>query len=340
MKVKDLDYELPSELFAREPREVSGQKRSDSNLLVMNRKTKAVETKKFQDIIGYFKKGDILVLNNSKTINACLIGKFEGNKRIEIQLCGRNEANQWQCYIPLDSTLNEGGVINFKGMLTGKLVKKRTERLWLAEFDQENVIELANKVGKPINSHYMSKQWSLEYYQNIYSSVDGSSELPAAGRHFSEEILEELKTKGVIIEYITLHTGLSSIVVQEEEFEQHVMHSEEIEISQKTADIINTKRKEGGRLFGIGTTVVRTLESVAKEDGTLSAFSGFTSLYIYPGYKFKIIDAFVTNFHGPRSTRIALAAAFTGEELLKKGYEQAICNKFKFFEFGDATLTI
>jgi S-adenosylmethionine:tRNA ribosyltransferase-isomerase len=186
----------------------------------------------------------------------------------------------------------------------------------------------------------MSKQWSLEYYQNVYSSVDGSSELPASGRHFSKYILEKLKAKGVIIEYITLHTGLSSIVVQEEEFEQHAMHSEEIEISQKASDIINSKRKSGGRLFGIGTTVVRTLETVATEDGILSAFAGFTNLYIYPGYKFKTIDAFVTNFHGPRSTRIALAAAFTGEELLKKGYDQAINSKFRFFEFGDATLTI
>lgn len=280
MKVKELDYELPAELLAREPREINGQKRSDSNLLVMNRKTQGVETKKFEEVIEYFKQGDILVLNNSKTINAFLIGKYEGKKLIEIQLCGRTDQNQWQCYIPLDNTLFEGGIINFKDKLTGKLVKKCTERLWLAEFDQENVIELANQVGKPINSHYMSKQWELQYYQNIYSTVDGSSELPAAGRHFSEDILDKLKEKGVTISYITLHTGLSSIVVQEEDFEQHAMHSEEIEISQETADIINSKRIAGGRLFGVGTTVVRTLESVATEDGRLKAFSGFTNLYI------------------------------------------------------------
>ena len=171
MKVKDLDYNLPSELLAREPREVGGQKRSDSNLLVMNRETQEIETKKFEDIIGYFKKGDILVLNNSRTINAFLIGKYEGKKRIEIQLCGRNEANQWQCYIPLDNTFSENGILNFKDKLTGKLVKKCTERLWLAEFYQENVIELANQIGKPVNSHYMSKQWGLEYYQNVFIAV-------------------------------------------------------------------------------------------------------------------------------------------------------------------------
>lgn len=340
MKVKDLDYNLPTELLAREPRETKGQKRSDSNLLVMNRKSKEIETKKFVDIIKYFRSGDILVLNNSKTINSYLVGKYEGKCRIELQLCGRNRLNQWHCYIPLDNTVRENGIINFKDKLTGRLVKKCTERLWLAEFEQKNVIELANQIGKPINSHYMAKQWGLEYYQNVYGCVEGSSELPAAGRHFTEDILEKLKMNGVIIEYITLHTGLSSIIVQEEKFEQHTMHSEEIEISQNTAEIINTKRKEGGRVFGVGTTVVRTLETVADENGILRAFEGFTNLYIYPGYKFKIIDAFITNFHGPRSTRIALAAAFTGEELLKKGYKLAINNKFKFYEFGDATLTI
>lgn len=340
MRVEDLDYELPVELIAREPREIRGQKRNESNLLIMNKNTNEICIKKFDDIIEYFCTGDILVLNNSKTFNAFLTGRYAGNKRISIQLCGRNKENQWQCYIPLDNFLCEGESISFEDKLTGKLVKRCTERLWLAEFDQQNVIDISNQIGRPVNSHYMSKQWGLEYYQNVFGTVSGSSELPAAGRHFSKEILEKLKRKGVTIEYITLHTGLSSIIIQEEEFEQHVMHNEEIEISQDTADIINLKRRAGGRLFGVGTTVVRTLESVADEMGQLKAFSGFTDLYIYEGYKFRIVDAFITNFHGPRSTRIALAAAFTGRDLLKSGYRAAIENKFKFFEFGDATLTI
>lgn len=340
MKVSDLDYGLPKELLAREPREIRGESRSDSKLLVMNRKKQSVENKKFCEINSYFKSGDILVLNNSKTINAIIIGTFDNKSKIEVQLCGRTPNNEWQCYIPIDRNVFEGGYLNFKDRLTGKLTKKIQEHLWLVEFNQVNVIEIVNEIGKAINSHYMSQQWNLQYYQNVYASVDGSSELPAAGRHFTDEILEQLRICGVEIVYVTLHTGLSSVTVEEENFESHTMHFEEIEVSKESANVINQRRKAGGRLFAVGTTVVRTLETVSDNFGVISPYRGFTNLYIYPGYKFKVVDAFITNFHGPRSTRIAMAAAFSGEELLKKAYDQAIKDKFLFYEFGDATLTI
>lgn len=340
MKVRDLDYNLPVNLLAREPREIRGENRSDSKLLVMDRESQKVEIKKFIEIIDYFNSGDILVLNDSRTINAYLVGKYNEKQKLEVQLCGKTINNQWHLYIPLDKYLSEDNIISFENILHGKLVKKCADHLWYAEFEEDNVIELANKIGKPINSHYMSKQWDLKYYQNVYANKDGSSELPAAGRHFSEDIITALEKKGVIVVYVTLHTGLSSIVVEEELFEQHKMHYEEIEISQEVADIINEAKKHGGKLFAVGTTVVRTLETVADSKGLLKGYKGFTNLYIYPGFKFKSINSFITNFHGPRSTRIAMASAFTGDKLLKDGYSLAIQNEMKFYEFGDTTLTI
>lgn len=342
MKVSDLHYELPNELLAREPREVRGEKRSDSRLLVMDRKTNTITHTRFYNILDYMSSGDVIVLNNSKTINAHLIGWFEEKKKVDVHLCGRTDSGHWQFYIYPDKGLFEGGKVNFNDKLTATLVKKHNELkyFWLAEFDQSNVIEIANEIGRPIVSPYIKKFWKLDYYQNEYASISGSAELPAAGRHFTEELLDQAERKGITITYITLHTGLSSVGVSTEEFENHKMHHEEIEISEETSRIINKARSEGKRVFGIGTTVVRTLESVADENGIVKPFKGGTDLYIFPGYKFKVIDAFVTNFHGAKSTRIAMAAAFTGSDLLMKGYSGAIEKGYLFYEFGDTTLTI
>lgn len=340
MNVKNLDYELPKELLAREPRELLGEKRSDSKLLVMNRKDNSIICDSFNNIIHYFNSGDTVVLNNSQTFNSYLKGVVNDNKKIEFQLCGRNKNNQWQAYIPLDFSLKKEDKISVQNKLTGLLIDKIAPHIWIINFDQKQVVQLANELGQAVNSHYMKQQWNIDYYKNEFASINGSSEMPAAGRHFTNDIINQLKANGINIAFITLHTGLSSIIVEEKCFEDHKMHSEEISLSKENASIINNTKESGHRVIAVGTTVVRTLESIATENGQVREYSGFTDLYIYPGYKFKVVDAFLTNFHGPRSTRIAMAAAFTGETLLKRGYNKAIDDNFKFYEFGDATLTI
>lgn len=342
MKVSVFNYDLPNDLLAREPREAKGEKRSDSRLLVMDRKNNEVYHKKFPEIIEYLNAGDVVVLNNSETIKAHLIGWFENMHKIDVHLCGRLKNGNWQGYIYSDH-LHEDGKISFgDGELTGQLKRRygSSKRIWEIEFFQDNVISLLDRIGRPIISPYVNKLWDIDYYKNEYAFKPGSAELPAAGRHFTKEILEKLRKKGVFVTYITLHTGLSSIEISSEHFEDHKMHEEEIEISRETADVINEVRSNGKKVIGVGTTVVRTLESVADHQGQLKEFTGYTDLYIYPGYKFKVIDAFITNFHGAKSSRIAMAAAFTGSELLLRGYREAIDNKYLFYEFGDATLTI
>lgn len=341
MKVSELDFFLPSELLAREPRETRGESRSDSKLMVMNRKTQTIEHKKFNDVIDYLEKGDVLVLNNSKVINANLIGWLGYKERkIKIDLAGILDNGNWQIYID-DNEINPGDTCEFgDGMLTGTFEKMEENHVWQIKFNQDNVIELANKIGRPIMSPDVKKQYDLSYYQNVYASKEGSAELPSAGRHFTKELLEKIKKKGVRVVYVTLHTGLSSMMVTEDTFEEHHMHKEYIEITSAVANTINEARKNGHSIVCVGTTVVRTLETVADEQGNLKPFTGYSTLYIYPGYHFKIVDKFITNFHGPNTSRIAMAAAFTGKDLLLKGYAEAIQRKYLFYEFGDTTLTI
>ena len=227
MKVSELDFFLPSELLAREPRETRGESRSDSKLMVMNRKTQTIEHKKFNDVIDYLEKGDVLVLNNSKVINANLIGWLGYKERkIKIDLAGILDNGNWQIYID-DNEINPGDTCEFgDGMLTGTFEKMEENHVWQIKFNQDNVIELANKIGRPIMSPYVKKQYDLSYYQNVYASKEGSAELPSAGRHFTKELLEKIKKKGVRVVYVTLHTGLSSMMVTEDTFEEHHMHKE------------------------------------------------------------------------------------------------------------------
>ena len=341
MKVEELNFFLPSELLAREPREMKGENRSDSRLMVMNRKENIIEHKKFDDIIDYLSPGDVLVLNNSKVIKADLLGWYDnGKRRIEMELAGVLQNGNWQVYFGV-TDLEKGKKIDFgNGVLTATLVNCIQKHIWEVKFDQPNVIELVDIVGRPIMSPYVNKKYDISYYQNVYAEKPGSAELPSAGRHFSKELLDKIKKKGVEITYVTLHTGLSSVAVEEENFEDHEMYEEQIEVSEETAKIINTARSKGHKIICVGTTVVRTLETVADNDGYLKAFTGYSKLYIYPGYKFKITDKFITNFHGANTSRIAMAAAFTGKELLMRGYNEAIERKYLFYEFGDTTFTI
>lgn len=346
MKVTDFNYELPRNLIAREPREYEGKKRSDSRMIVMDRQNGMIYHKSFNDIINYMHSGDILVLNNSKTIKANLVGSYNGRKKIEIDLCCKRDRFDWLCYIQFDTFVRVGGKVSFSSpsddtcFLTGKIIGQHDNQIWLIRFEQEDVIDIANQIGRPIISYYFKERCDIKYLQNTYSTVDGSSELPAAGRHFDDELLQKIQDKGISVVYITLHTGLSSINVETENFEDFKMHEEFIEITPEVADIINQAKRNGHKIIGTGTTVMRTLESCSDKDGALYAYRGFTDLYIYEGFQFKIVDKFITNFHAPKSTRIALAATFSGKELLLKCYNEAIKNEYLFYEFGDATFTI
>lgn len=343
MRVKDYDYELPLDLIAREPREHNGERRSDSRLIVMDRQKNTVSHKKFKDIEFYMDAGDVLVLNNSKTIKANLVGTYNTQRKIEIDLCGMCDNGVWLCFVQFDNNINVGGRVAFSKnemKLTGVVVEKIANNVWAIKFDQSNVIDIANEIGRPIISHYFKERFDIELLQNTYSTVYGSSELPAAGRHFDKELLEKISNKGVSIVFVTLHTGLSSINVNTENFEDFQMHNENIEITEDVADTINKAKKNHKKIIATGTTVVRTLESCVDDNGFVKPYKGPTNLYIYEGFKFKVVDKFITNFHAPRSTRIAMAAAFSGKELLSRCYREAIDKKYLFYEFGDATLTI
>ncbi len=338
MKVAELNYELPNELLAREPKELSDDPRV--RLLVMDRKENKVEHRFFEDCIDYFQKGDVLVLNNSKTIKADLIGWYEGSKRVNIQLACELGKKRWIVYSFSTGMKKDKEIVFGEEQLHCKLIKLvEGECIWEVEFRENNLYEILEEIGRPIMSPYVKKEYDIKYYQNEYATVQGSTELPAAGKHFNQDIIKKLMDKGVTVTYITLHTGLSSIGVSEEFFENHKMHNEQIELKKETADIVNAAHIRGNKVFAVGTTVVRTLESCAKE-GKVYPYKGYTDLYIYPGYTYQICDALFTNFHGPKTSRIALAAAFTGKDLLLQGYKEAIENKYMFYEFGDTTLTV
>ena len=341
MKVNELFYELPNELLARRPKELSGKEEQTTKLLVMNRATDEILHIEFEECINFFEKGDVLVLNNSKTIKADLLGWLENGIRINIQLACDLGNNKWLVY-SFTKGIEKGSKAFFgenEDKMSCVFTKNTEGSIWEAVFYEQDFWTKLDKVGRAIMSPYVDKKYDVSYYQNQYACCEGSTEMPAAGRHFKIPFLERLRKKGVHIVFITLHTGLSSIEVEEENFEQHRMHYEQIEIPEEAAEIINRAKESNSKIFAVGTTAVRTLESCVK-DGRVIPYKGYTKLYIYPGYEFKIIDCFFTNFHGPQSTRIAMAAAFTGGELLMKGYQEAIKNKYKFYEFGDTTLTI
>ena len=344
MKTKDLDFNLPVDLLAREPREIRGESRDEAHLLVMKRKTAEVEHSRFKLIGNYLAPGDLLVLNDSKTINALLYGWYDGKSRIEVRLCSGKEKDIWHCTLRPSRKVQIGSEISFgDGDVIAKVVDRRKDipDLWVLQFSYNgDFYEKIEKIGRPVLSPYVSKKWSLDYYQTVYAKKEGSAEMPAAGRHFTPELLATLKERGINHVFITLHTGLSSINISEEYFEQHKMYEEEYEIDESTAEAINTTRENKGRIVAVGTTVTRTLETNADNKGFVEPKRGWTNLYIYPGYKWKIVDILVTNFHGPRTSRIALAVAFTGKDLLMRGYREAIEKGYKFYEFGDTTITV
>lgn len=339
MRMEELNFELPVELIAKRPREERGELREDSRMLVMDRATGSIVHRKFSQLIEYLNPGDTLILNNSKVIPSRLMGQRENGGTVEIYLFSRRGQDVWQAILMPERFITPGMNLSFPGSEVTARVVEKAQPGWIIEFTcQQNFIEWLSEYGVFATSMYADMQDSSSF-QTVYAVKPGSTELPSAGRHFTVELLDRIRQKGVNIVYITLHVGLSSINVEEELVENHQMMEEWFEISAQDAEIINACKSAGHKVMAIGTTVVRTVESNV-QDGKLVPNTGWTNLYIYPGFEFKIIDNFVTNFHQPQSTRILMAAAFTGKDLLMRGYREAINERYLFYEFGDTTLTI
>ena len=337
MDVKDFDYELPEELIAQDPLE----DRSSSRLMVLDRETGEFEHKVFKDIIDYLNPGDCLVLNNTKVIPARLYGAKEGtNARIELLLLKRKENDVWETLVKPGKKAKPGTRIVFgDGLLVGEIIDIVDEGNRLIKFHYEGIFEeILDKLGQmPLPPYITHELKDKNRYQTVYAKYDGSAAAPTAGLHFTKELLEQVKAKGIKIAEVTLHVGLGTFrPVKVDNILDHHMHSEFYMVSKEAADTINTAKKEGHRVISVGTTSTRTLESAADENGMLRECSGWTEIFIYPGYSFKVIDGLITNFHLPQSTLVMLVSALAGREHVLNAYKTAVEEKYRFFSFGDA----
>ncbi|MCI7262222.1 MAG: tRNA preQ1(34) S-adenosylmethionine ribosyltransferase-isomerase QueA [Clostridium sp.] len=337
MNVKDFYYDLPQELIAQDPLE----DRSSSRLLVLDKETGEMEHKVFRDILSYLKKGDCLVINDTKVIPARLIGRKEGtDAHIEILLLKRRENDIWETLVKPGKKAKVGTVIQFgDGLLTGTVVDIVEEGNRLIQFSYEGIFEeILDQLGQmPLPPYITHQLKDKNRYQTVYAEHEGSAAAPTAGLHFTKELLKEIEEMGVSIAHVTLHVGLGTFrPVKVENVQEHHMHSEFYIVEEEAARVINETKKNGGRVICVGTTSCRTLESATGEDGILKAGSGWTDIFIYPGYKFKILDCLITNFHLPESTLVMLVSALAGREHVLAAYEEAIRQRYRFFSFGDA----
>ena len=337
MKTSDFYYDLPQELIAQTPIE----KRDTSRLRTQHPQSGATRHHHFYDLPDYLNPGDCLILNNSRVLPARLVGqRLPGGGICEVLLLNDRGDKVWECLVRPGRKLRKGTRLSFgNGELTAEIVEQLEEGGRLIRFDYEGIfLETLERLGKmPLPPYIKEELQDQERYQTVYSKVLGSAAAPTAGLHFTPELLEKIRAKGVKIGYVTLHVGLGTFrPVKEDTIEDHPMHSEYCTIPQETADLINETRANGGRCICVGTTSCRTLESWAAEDGHMEAKSGWTDIYIYPGYRFKVMDGLVTNFHLPESTLIMLVSAFAGREHVLAAYEEAVREKYRFFSFGDA----
>ena len=336
MKTSDFNFDLPQELIAQTPIE----KRDTSRLLVLNKKTGEVEHKHFYDLPAYLKPGDCLVLNNSRVLPARLIGRRSGGGACEVLLLIDRGENVWECLVRPGKKLRAGARITFgDGELTAEVVGEVEGGNRLVRFDYEGIfLETLEHLGKmPLPPYIKEELEDSERYQTVYSKVVGSAAAPTAGLHFTEELLKKVQNMGVKVCYVTLHVGLGTFrPVKSENLDEHEMHSEYCVISQETAEIINQTKRDGGRVICVGTTSCRTIESWANDDGSVEAKAGWTNIFIYPGYQFKVLDCLVTNFHLPESTLIMLVSALAGRDNVMNAYQQAVQERYRFFSFGDA----
>ena len=337
MDLKDFNYDLPEELIAQDPLE----DRSSSRLMVLHKDTGRIEHKIFRDIIDYLNPGDCLVINDTKVIPARLMGiKEDTGAAIEVLLLKRNADDVWECLVKPGKKARTGARIVFgEGLLVGEIVDVIEDGNRMIKFHYEGIFEeILDKLGQmPLPPYITHKLQDKNRYQTVYARNEGSAAAPTAGLHFTKELLEKIKKKGVNVVSITLHVGLGTFrPVKVDKIEEHHMHTETFNISKEAADTINRTRAAGGRVIAVGTTSCRTLESAAADDGTIPARSGDTDIFIYPGYKFKAIDCLITNFHLPESTLIMLVSALAGRDNIMNAYETAVKERYRFFSFGDA----
>ena len=341
MKTSDFYYDLPEELIAQDPLE----DRTASRLLVLDRKTGAVKHKIFSDVIDYLNKGDCLVINNTRVIPARLIGEKEGTGgKVEVLLLKRRAKDVWETLVKPGKKLKPGAKITFgDGRLRAEVLEVVEEGNRLVKFHYEGIFEeILDSLGEmPLPPYITHKLEDKEMYQTVYAKFDGSAAAPTAGLHFTKELLNKIEEKGIKISSITLHVGLGTFrPVKVDDVNNHHMHTEWYEVNAEAAEIINETKRNGGRVICVGTTSCRTIESVADDNGYMKAKTGETDIFIYPGYKFKVMDGLITNFHLPESTLVMLVSAFAGKENVLSAYETAVKEKYRFFSFGDAMILI
>ena len=341
MKKSDFFFDLPQELIAQTPIE----QRDSSRLLVVGKHSGKLEHKHFYDILDYFMPGDCLVLNNSRVLPARIYGiKKDTGARVEFLLLNNCQNDVWECIAGPGKRAKEGTTFIFgDNQMTGEVIKVLDNGNRMVKFTYDGIfLEVLEKIGEMPLPHYITEKLEdNERYQTVYSKTSGSAAAPTAGLHYTPELLEKIKEKGIKIAYITLHVGIGTFrPVKTENIEDHNMHFEHYTISPEAALLINGTKQEGGRIICTGTTCCRTLESASDENGFVKACSNSTNIFIYPGYKFKCIDALITNFHLPESTLIMLVSAFCGRENVLNAYRCAIENKYRFFSFGDAMFIV
>lgn len=341
MNIKDFYYDLPQEMIAQTPL----ADRTSSKLMVLNRKNHQISHKHFYDICDYLNPGDCLVMNNTRVIPARLYGvKENSGGKIEFLLLKRINIDTWEVILRPGKKAKVGSRFVFgDGLLKAEVTDVRDDGNRIVKFEFEGVWEeLLDKLGEmPLPPYIKEKLQDRNRYQTVYSKIEGSAAAPTAGLHFTDELLEKIRNKGVKTAFVTLHVGLGTFrPVSVENIEDHHMHSEYYEVSKETANIINETKKSGGRIIAVGTTSVRTLESVATDDGFIPEQSGDTQIFIYPGYKFKTVDALITNFHLPESTLLMLISSLYDREHIMQAYNVAIAENYRFFSFGDAMLIV
>lgn len=335
MKLSDFDFELPEELIAQHPVD----KRDESRLLILHKNTGEIEHRHFYDIIDYLRPGDVLVRNNSKVIPARLYGtKKDTGAKVEVLIL-KIENDICECLCGNAKAIKVGTIINFSDKLYGECIERKLEGIRIFKMHYEGIfLEILNEVGMmPTPPYIHEKLKDNNRYNNIYAKIDGSAACPTAGLHFTDELIEKIKEKGIIITDVTLHVGLGTFKpVKEENVEDHHMHFEYYSMSKKTADILNKAKEENRRIIAVGTTSTRTLETIITKYGKFKECSGETDIFIYPPYTFKSIDCQITNFHLPKSTLIMMISALCSKEMILDTYKQAIKQKYRFFSFGDS----
>lgn len=335
MKTNEFDYNLPEELIAQHPT----KNRDEARMMVLDKNTGDREDKYFYDIINYLQAGDVLVMNDTRVIPARLFGhRTEKEEKIEVFLLTNTEGSKWEVLVRPGKKMKIGTEVIFSEELSCKVLEIKEDGNRIVEFYYEGIFnEILDRLGNmPLPPYIKEKLKDNEDYQTVYSKNPGSVAAPTAGLHFTKELLEKIEAKGIKLAYLTLNVGLGTFrPVNEDEITDHKMHSEFYTLSEETAEILNEAKKEGRRIIAVGTTSIRTLEAVYQKNGKICADSGWTDIFIYPGFEFKVVDAIITNFHLPKSTLIMLIAAFTSKDIILNAYNDAVSKKYRFFSFGD-----